>query len=100
MFEHLRCLFNTAHYIAKFNKPFTDFRNLISLLNKHDVDTGPGSIVEEYQNDMKCREFVSVITDVIRQEVLTEIKDCNRASLLLCPSTDTSNEEELNLYIW
>jgi hypothetical protein len=41
MFKHLKCLFNTAYYIAKLNKPLTDFRNLIALLNKHDVDRGP-----------------------------------------------------------
>jgi hypothetical protein len=98
MFEHLRCLFNTAYYISKFNKPFTDFINLITLLNKHDVDTGLGSVVEEYQNDMKCREFVSIIANVIRQEVIMD-KDCNRVSLLLHANTDTSNEVELNLYM-
>jgi hypothetical protein len=45
MFEHLKCLFNTAYYIAKFNKPLTDFKNMIALLNKNDVDTGPGRVV-------------------------------------------------------
>jgi hypothetical protein len=40
MFEHLKCLFNTTYYIAKFNKPLTDFKNLIALLNNPDVDTG------------------------------------------------------------
>jgi hypothetical protein len=48
MFEHLWCLFNKEYYIAKFNKLFTDFRNLTTLLSKHDVDTGPESVVEEY----------------------------------------------------
>jgi hypothetical protein len=27
MYEHLKCLFNIAYYIAKFNKPLTDFKN-------------------------------------------------------------------------
>jgi hypothetical protein len=99
IFEHLKCLFNTAYYIAKFNKPLTDFRNLIALLNKHDVDRGPGRVVEEYQNDMKCKEFVSVIADVIKQELVTEIKDTSRVSLLLDASTDISTEEEPVLYM-
>jgi hypothetical protein len=94
MFEHLMCLINAAHYIAKFNKPLTDFKNLIALLNKHDVDTGPGRVVEEYQNDVKCKEFVSVIADAIKQELVKEIKDSSRVSLLdAC--TDISTEKEL-----
>jgi hypothetical protein len=97
-FEHLKCLFNIAYYIAKFNKPLTDFKNLIALLNKHDVDTGPGRVVEEYQNDMKCKEFVSVIADIIKQELVKEIKDSSTVSLLLDASTDISTEEELVLY--
>jgi hypothetical protein len=38
-------------------------------LGTTDVDRGPGRVVEEYQNDMKCKEFVSVIADVIKQEL-------------------------------
>jgi hypothetical protein len=83
MFEHLKCLFNTAYYIAEFNKPLTDFRKLIALLNKHDVDTVPGRVVETYQNDMKCKEFMSGIADVIKPELVKEIKDFSRVSLLL-----------------
>jgi hypothetical protein len=66
MFEHLKCLFNTAYYIAKFNKPLTDFKNLIALLNKHDVDKSTGRAVEEYQNDMKCKESVSVSLMIVQ----------------------------------
>jgi hypothetical protein len=68
------------------------------LLNKYDVDTGPGRVVEEYQNDIKCKEFVSVIADVIKQELVKEIKDSTRVSLLLHASTDISTEEELVAY--
>jgi hypothetical protein len=53
MFEQLKCIFSTACYIAKWNKPLTDFKNLIALLNKHDVGTGPGQVVEKYQNGLE-----------------------------------------------
>jgi hypothetical protein len=62
---------------------------------KQDVNIGPGSVTEEHKNT-KWREFLSVIADVIRQEVLTETKDWNRVILLLDASTDTLNEKEIN----
>jgi hypothetical protein len=48
---------------------------------------------------MKCKEFVSVIADVIKQELVTEIKDTSTVSHLLDASTDISTEEELVLYM-
>jgi hypothetical protein len=50
-----------AYYIAKFSYPFTDFRNLINILNKHDVDTGPGSVIEEYQNDISAENLYKLL---------------------------------------
>jgi hypothetical protein len=46
----------------------------------------------------KCKEFVSVIADVIKQELVKEIKDSSRVSLL-DDSADISTEEELVLYL-
>jgi hypothetical protein len=48
---------------------------------------------------MKCKVCVSVIADVIKQELVKEIKDSSRVSLLLDASTDISTEEELVLYM-
>jgi len=34
-------------FTFKFNTPYTDFKNLIFLLHKHDVYTGLGMVVDE-----------------------------------------------------
>ena len=73
---------------------FTDFANLISLLNKFDVNVS----LEQHQNDIKCQEFLSHIADVIKQDLIKEIKECEHITMLLNSSPDKSTVEELLIY--
>jgi hypothetical protein len=57
-------LFNIAYYIAKNEKPFKDFENLLSLAGKLNV-----SILKQYGNKKKCRNFVHCIADILKQEL-------------------------------
>ncbi|XP_053158033.1 zinc finger protein 862-like isoform X2 [Hemicordylus capensis] len=91
-FKQLEALFNASYYIAKNNKPFTDLRELIVLLNKLDIE-----ISDQYVSG--CREIISHIATVVRNELLLEIKDCNQVSILLDGSIDKATTEELVIYV-
>ena len=56
-------LFNTAYYIAKNERPFSDFNQLCTLQVKNGV-----TLAETYLNDKCCREFIETISEVIITE--------------------------------
>lgn len=94
MFENLKKLFNIAYYIAKNNKPFTDFPGLIELSEKLGVE-----LREEYGNRTSCKEFISQIAKVLRSDLISELKDASCVTLLLDGSADSGSVEELILYV-
>lgn len=53
-------LFNTAYYIAKNERPFSDFNQLCTLQVKNGV-----TLAETYLNDKCCREFIETISEVM-----------------------------------
>ena len=57
--------FNTAYYLAKNERPFNNFPNLIELQEKNGVrDIGKVCLT-----DKKCFEFTQHIANVIREEL-------------------------------
>ena len=56
---------NTAHYLAKNERSFKDFPNLIELHEKN----GVRDIGKVYLTDKKCSEFTQHIANVIREEL-------------------------------
>jgi hypothetical protein len=75
MLDHMKCVFNTAYYIAKHNKPYTDIGGLLTLVENLGV-----KVRSEYSNDMKCVEFVSHIAEVLRTDLICELQ--NRSTLI------------------
>ncbi|XP_040177111.1 zinc finger protein 862-like [Rana temporaria] len=94
VFNHMKVLFNVAYYIAKHNKPYTDFKGLLELTEKLGV-----AAREEYANDKRCKEFISHIATVIRKELICELKKAKYVSLMLDESTNKGGVEELILYV-
>lgn len=66
MFEHVTAVFNVAYYTAK-NKPFSD-RGLLILVDKLGIE------VKDYNNHMRCPEFVAHIAQVLRKNLNCELK--------------------------
>ncbi|XP_070587501.1 zinc finger protein 862-like [Erythrolamprus reginae] len=94
MFKHMTILFNVAYYIAKNNRPFTDFEGLLELTEKL------GSAVrQEYANDKRCKELISHIAEIIRKNLISELKEAKYVSLMLDGSTDKAGVEQLILYV-
>jgi hypothetical protein len=79
-----------SYYIAKNNKPFTDFTGLLELGEKLRVQ-----LQDEYNNKTRCKDFISQIARVIRSEVISELENAKYVSLLLDGSTDKEGLEEL-----
>ncbi|XP_073537153.1 zinc finger protein 862-like [Phyllobates terribilis] len=94
IFKHMTILFNVAYYIAKNNRPFTDFEGLLELTEKL------GSAVrQEYANDKRCKEFISHMAEIIRKNLISELKEAKYVGLMLDGSTDKAGVEQLILYV-
>ena len=68
--EKLVKLFNTAYYIAKNERPFSDFNQLCMLQVKNGVTLG-----ETYLNDKRCREFFEAIAEIMELEARDEMNN-------------------------
>ncbi|XP_075441328.1 zinc finger protein 862-like [Ascaphus truei] len=94
MFQQMCVVFNTAYYIAKNNKPFSDMKELLNYARKLGV-----GVPEQYGNDKRCAEFIKFIAEKIRNDVVAEIKSSPFFSILLDGSTDKSTTEQHIMYI-
>ena len=59
--ENFKKLFITAHFIAYWNKPYSDFEKQIELIRKLGI-----SVKEKYVNRTMCTEFI--ITSLLQLE--------------------------------
>ena len=56
-------LFNISYFIAKHERPFSDFQDLCKLHVKNGLSLG-----ETYINDKGCRVFVEAIDSVMKED--------------------------------
>ena len=87
-------LFNIAHAIAKFNRPFSDFVWNIELHEKNMADVG-----KSYRSDKQCATMIHYIALSCLQEVKTWISNCNFVSVMTDGSTNKSVREVELVYI-
>ncbi|KAK6168448.1 hypothetical protein SNE40_020979 [Patella caerulea] len=92
----LRRLFTTAFYLAKHEKPYTDFVYLNELQNKNfgtssdkDLD-----VTKHYNNDKQANTFIHYIAKVERDSIIELIHNSEFISVALDGSTDCANLEE------
>jgi hypothetical protein len=83
------CILYTKH-----NNPYTDIGGLLALVDKLGVE-----VRSEYSNDMRCAEYVSHIAEVLRKDLISELKIQKYVTLLLNASTDKASVEDLTLYV-
>lgn len=67
MFQHMTHVFNVAYYVAKHEKPFRDFPDLLMLAAKLDV-----TVLQKYGNDVQCKQFIHFIAKTIRESLLAK----------------------------
>ena len=82
--------FNTAYYLAKNERPFSDCPEVLELQEKN----GVRDIGKAYLTDKKCAEFTKYVAHVIRTELDTDLKNCNYFTCLNDGSTDSSITEQ------
>ena len=91
-----RVLFNSAYYLAKQERPFSDFPNLLKLQEKNKM---PG-IKACYRNDRACDNFIDSIGKVIKENISKDLAKARYFCVLSDGSTDTSILEEELVYIF
>ena len=90
----LKILFRTAHAIAKHNRPFTDFKWMCTLDEKKGLNIG-----ETYRSDVKCREFVSAISEIERMQLEKLVQQAKFISIMCDEATDVAVMEQMIIYI-
>ena len=65
----MRLLFNTAYFIAKRERPYTDFEHLCQLQIKNGLNLG-----HTYMNDHACHDFIAFESQVIKEQLACDLK--------------------------
>ena len=93
--ESLIIKFNTAYYLAKKERPFSDYEDLLKLQIKNKV---PG-IKMNYKNERTAAIFTDYIGSVIQDSLKKDLSDCFYFSCLNDGSTDSSTIEQEMVYV-
>uniref|UniRef100_A0A8C5P9S0 TTF-type domain-containing protein n=1 Tax=Leptobrachium leishanense TaxID=445787 RepID=A0A8C5P9S0_9ANUR len=94
MFQHMTHMFNVAYYVAKSEKPFRDFMDLLTLAAKLYVP-----ILQKYGNDVQCKQFIHYIAKIIRESLVANIKKSTFVGIMIDGSTDQTSTEHANVYV-
>jgi hypothetical protein len=92
--KKLEKIFQSAHAIAKKNRPFTDLAWMCELDRKKGIDVG-----ESYQSDKHCQQFVNCIANVEVEKIKHDIGKSKFITLISDSSTDTSTQEIEAIYV-
>ena len=66
--ETLRICFNSAYYLVKQERPFSDYANLITLQHKNSIKK-----FQSYMTDRTAADFTDCIAKVEREELIKAI---------------------------
>ena len=84
-------LYRTACYIARKERPFTDFKDLLGLQTLNGI-----TLEETYFNDKTAKDFIFQIADMYFDNLKSLLKDSKYFSLFCDGSTDrTESEKEI-----
>ena len=93
--EMIRTRFYSAYYLAKRERPFTDFPDLLVLDEKMKCPSNGKS----YRNDNAAALFTESIAKVSQNELSKDLPNANFYSFLSDGSTDTSITEKELVYV-
>ena len=86
--EKMKKLFNTSYFIAKHERPFSDFKDFFKLHVKNGLSLG-----ETYINDKGCRVFIEEIDGVMKEDESQLVNKKHFISVMADSGTDTSNKD-------
>ena len=87
--ETLRICFNSAYYLLKQERPFSDYPNLITLQHKNRIKK-----FQSYVTDRAAADFTDCIAKVKKEDIIKAISTSNYFSLLTNGSIDSAVIEE------
>jgi hypothetical protein len=88
--------FNTAYYLAKKERPFSDFEDLLALQDKNGLSK---NITKAYRNDRQCAVFTEYIAEVTKDSLAKDLANARFFSCLNDGSTDASVVEQELVYV-
>lgn len=92
--ETMRVCFNTVYYLAKLERPFSDFPQLLSLQQKNGVKQ-----FENYKNDRAAAKFCDATGKTLKDDLVKDLVDAKYYSLLTDGSTDSGVLEQELIYV-
>ncbi|KAK3272642.1 hypothetical protein CYMTET_19074 [Cymbomonas tetramitiformis] len=99
----LNCM-NMAYCLAKEDVAMAKFPSFLSatecLYVTDDLSKTVNIGVESYRNELKAREFIMCLADVIRDSILEDIRLSPAFAIGVDESTDISTVEEMVMYSW
>ena len=87
-------LLNTAYYLCYLKLPFSSFAHFCSLQTKNGLDLG-----KTYINDHGCKELCKHISQSMKDDQTTAIRNARFLSIMADGSTDVSVIEEEVIYV-
>ena len=88
--------FNMAYYLAKKERPFSDFEDLLALQGKNGLSN---KITKAYRNDGQCAVLTECIAEVSRDSLTNDLANARFFSCLNDGSTDASVVEQELVYV-
>ena len=92
--ETLRICFNSAYYLVKQQRPFSDCPNLLTLQHKNGIKK-----FQSYVTERVAADFTDCIAKVKKEDLIKVISTSDYFSLLTDSSTDSAVIEEEMLYL-
>uniref|UniRef100_A0A3Q1CEZ2 Uncharacterized protein n=1 Tax=Amphiprion ocellaris TaxID=80972 RepID=A0A3Q1CEZ2_AMPOC len=94
-FETTARVFRTAYYVAKSNKPFTDFESLIDLQEANSMNLG-----HVLHSKTVCVDIVDHVASQMKNEILKKIiKNKSKITILADESTTVGNKSTLIVFL-
>uniref|UniRef100_A0A672GNY5 Uncharacterized protein n=1 Tax=Salarias fasciatus TaxID=181472 RepID=A0A672GNY5_SALFA len=94
-FEVTCKVFRTAYYVAKYDKPFTDFEKMVDLQKANSVDLG-----RVLHSKTTCVDIVEHISSQMKRELLKKmIENKSKITILADESTSTGRKSTLIVYV-
>ncbi|XP_069110113.1 zinc finger protein 862-like [Argopecten irradians] len=88
--QDMHVKFVTAYTIAKEELPFTKFKPLLDMQRKNGLSE---KISDSYNNDVKCAEMISCISEVMKEKLSSKLRDSMYFSVIIDAGTDASIKE-------
>lgn len=92
--ETMRVCFNTVYYLAKQERPFSDYPELLSLQQKNGVKK-----FESNNNDRATGNFCDATGKTLKDALVKDLVDAKYYSLLTDGSTDSGVLEQELIYV-